>query len=650
MAERAYAFATIRTEGGLLPADLLQSIAEGRGVDGLTPGSYHRSEGTLNEAISRAWNVLQGAWAAFRAAQSQLPPDDRGTSLTRERWLLPLFRELDYGRLPAARAAEIDGRTYPISHHWQHVPIHLVSFTLDLDKRTPGVSGAASASPHSLVQTFLNRCPDSLWGFVSNGHKLRLLRDSVSLTRQAYVEFDLEAMMEGEAYSDFVLLWLVCHQSRVEAVPPAQCWLERWMHYAQEQGTRALDQLRGGVEDAITALGVGFLEHPANARLRVQLTSGQLSPQDYYRQLLRLVYRLLFLFAAEDRELLLDLQAPPAARERYLQAYSARRLRRMAQTFKGTRHADLFEGLRLVMRLLGGDPDRPEADKAPAAAHALGLVPLGSFLFSEAAVPHVIDCQISNLRLLEAVRALSLTYDDQAKAYRSVDYKNLGADELGSVFESLLELHPQINVEARTFALKTAAGSERKTTGSYYTPESLVHALLDEALNPLLAEAARQGEAAILRLKVCDPACGSGHFLIAAANRIARALASVRSGEEEPPPAALQEAKRAVIRHCIYGVDLNPMAVELCKVNLWLEALEPGKPLAFLDHRILVGNSLIGTTPRLMAEGIPNDAFEPIEGDDKKAAADLKKRNQKERKAASIPSSSCSTRLPITTT
>ncbi|CAG0998738.1 hypothetical protein ARNL5_03900, partial [Anaerolineae bacterium] len=228
--------------------------------------------------------------------------------------------------------------------------------------------------------------------------------------------------------------------------------------------------------------------------------------------------------------------------------------------------------------------------------------------------------------------ALSLTYDPRAQIYRSVDYRNLGPEELGSVYESLLELHPQINVPARRFALATAGGNERKTTGSYYTPTSLINALLDSALDPVLNEAAKQGEAAILDLNICDPACGSGHFLIAAAQRMAKKLAELRPGEEEPPPAAVQEAKRDIIGRCIYGVDINPMAVELCKVNLWMEALEPGKPLSFLESHISVGNSLLGTTPKLMAGGIPDDAFNPIEGDDRAEATRLKKINRGERK------------------
>src|SRR5581483_5526331 len=216
---------------------------------------------------------------------------------------------------------------------------------------------------------------------------------------------------------------------------------------------------------------------------------------------------------------------------------------------------------------------------------------------------------------------------------RPVDYRNLGPEELGSVYESLLELHPEMNVAAGSFGLTTAHGHERKTTGSYYTPPSLVQALLDSALDPVLDEAARarDPEAAILSLKVCDPACGSGHFLIAAAHRIARRLAAVRTGDDEPAPEALRHALRDVIGRCIHGVDVNEMAVELCKVALWMEALEPGKPLSFLDHRIVCGNSLLGATPALIARGVPDEAFEAIEGDDKKVATEWRKRNRRER-------------------
>ena len=261
----------------------------------------------------------------------------------------------------------------------------------------------------------------------------------------------------------------------------------------------------------------------------------------------------------------------------------------------------------------------------------LALPALGSFLFSSRALPDLNSCDISNLHLLEAVRSLAVTHTGQSR--RVVDFKNLGAEELGSVYESLLELHPDLNAGAASFELKVAAGSERKKSGSYYTPTSLISCLLDSALDPVLLEAAKQPEpeAAILKLKIVDPACGSGHFLIAAAHRIAKSLAAVRTGEEEPPPEAQRKAIRDVIGHCIYGVDVNPMAVELCKVSLWMEALEPGKPLSFLEHRIQPGNSLLGATPALLAQGIPDEAFTPIEGDDKEICKEFKRINKDER-------------------
>jgi len=616
-------FAALQTEGAILPADLLRRISEGdSSLGGLDSASYHLPAGErLSEAVSRSWSRLQGSWAAFKSAKDRLPETDAGTTLTRERWLLPLFHELGYGRLTPAKPLAIGEKTYSISHGWHHTPLHLVSFRLDIDKRQPGMAGASKSSPHSLIQELLNRSEEHLWGFVSNGLGLRILRDNASLSRQAYVEFDLEAIFDGELYADFAILWLLCHESRVEAEEPASCWLERWSKAAKEQGTRALDRLRTGVEEAISALGAGFLVHPANARLRDRLQSGALPAQEYYRELLRHVYRLLFLFVAEDRNLLHVPGATTAARARFARFFSTQRLRQLALRTRGSRHGDLFCALRLMTGWLGSDVGRPE----------FGLPALGSLLFSESAVAETGECEIANRDLLLAVRALSFTVDGGIR--RTVDYRNLGAEELGSVYESLLELHPRLDVGGGAFALDSAAGHERKTTGSYYTPDSLVKCLLDSALEPVIDEACKstEPEAALLGLKICDPACGSGHFLIAAAHRIAHRLAFLRTGSIEPPPELVRIAFRDVVGRCLYGVDLNPMAVELCKVSLWMEALEPGRPLSFLDHHVRVGNSLLGTTPDLMASGIPDQAFDPMEGDDKALSRELKKRNKAER-------------------
>ena len=622
-------FTTVHNQGSLLPLDLLQRIAAPQSgtsstrLEGLTPAAYHLEGERLNEAINQSWNRMRGYWSRFQAARAKLPPSDLGTTLTRERWLLPLFSELGYGRLTPASAIEIDDRTYPISHIWNATPLHLVSYRIGLDERPRGKSGTLRTSPYSLVQEVVNRDSRYLWGMVSNGLRLRLLRNNASLTRQSYIEFDFEAMMEGEVYTDFVLFWLLCHESRVEGERPTDCWLERWLHEAQQQGMRALELLRTGVEHAIQALGSGFLAYTAssgNQALRDKLRSGELSTQDYYRQLLRLVYRLIVLFVAEDRDILFHPQSGKIERERYHDYYSTQRLRQLAARRSGTRHADLYYTLRLITEKLGNTHGCPE----------LGLPALNGFLFSLEATADLKDCILANADLLDAVRALAFTMDKQRR--RAVDYKNLGSEELGSVYESLLELHPMIHIDAATFELTSVSGNERKTSGSYYTPTSLITSLLDTALDPVLEEAYAQPDAerAILNLKVCDPACGSGHFLIAAAHRIAKRLAMVRTGEEEPGADERRHALRDVISSCIYGVDMNPMAVELCKVSLWLEAIEPGKPLSFLDHHIQCGNSLLGTTPALLSEGIPDRAFEPIEGDNKELCRVYKKRNKLE--------------------
>jgi hypothetical protein len=614
---------SIRTEGGLLPADLLARVASNDPqVPGLTLAAYHLEAGLrFGEAITRSWNRLVGSWAAFQAERAALPSGDAGTTATRERWLLPLFDELGYGRLQRSTAVDVEGKTYPVSHAWNDSPIHLIGCRVALDRRTERVAGAAGQAPHGLVQELLNRSPGRLWGFVSNGLTLRILRDNATLTRQAYVEFDLEAIFDGEAYADFALLWLVAHQSRVEGEKPETCWLEQWTAFAAEAGTRALDKLRVGVETAISALGTGFLGHPTNGDLRDALRDGALDKQDYYRELLRLVYRLLFLFTAEDRGLLLDPGADEPTRRRYLDYYSTARLRRLAERRKGSRHADQWAGLRVVLAALSSDTG----------ARGLGLPALGGFLFSDDACPHLDRSELANRDLLDTVRALATIEDGRVR--RSVDYRNLGAEELGGVYESLLELHPELDVNAGTFALTTAGGHERKTTGSYYTPTSLINVLLDSALDPVLAEAAAQPDAAasILRLAIVDPAAGSGHFLVAAAHRIAKRLATARTGDEEPSPGAVRTALRDVIGHCIYAVDVNPMAVELCKVSLWLEAIEPGKPLSFLDAHIKSGNSLLGTTPALVESGIPDAAYEPITGDDRVVARAQRARNASER-------------------
>lgn len=650
MTRRADAFQTLHSEGGLLPADLLRRLQDPQEkLPGTEPEAYGLAPGErLNEVLTQSWNRLRRHWTAFREAAAHLAEGQPGTGLTNDRWNLPLLRELGFGVLPYHPGPELNGRLYPIHYQSGPTPIHLIGCGLSLDRRGAGGQG----NPHGLVQEFLNRSQAHLWAIVSNGRRLRVLRDSQALSRQAYLEFDLEALFDGEVYADFVLLWRVVHATRFaprEEGQPESCWLEQWTQLANEQGTRALGDLRQGVERALQILGQGLVGHPRNVALREALRSGSLTANALHGQLLRVVYRLIFLFVAEDRPLegasVLYPRDPAEtarlARDRYAAHYSTARLRELAGTIKGSRHGDLWQQFNLLVGALSGE------DRFVAAREALALPALGSLLWNPASTADLnaasltggAGVELSNADFLEALRHLAFTR--QGKVLRPVDYQNLGAEELGGVYESLLALTPHIEGGGTRFTFAEFAGNERKTSGSYYTPDALVQCLLDSALDPVV-EAAIAGktgaaaEQAILALKVCDPAVGSGHFLVGAAHRLARHLARVRAqaeGESEPSPLRYQTALREVIGRCLYGVDLNPMSAELCRVNLWLEALEPGKPLSFLDHHIRVGNSLLGATPALIAQGIPDEAFKPITGDDPAFCREYKKQNQKERKS-----------------
>jgi hypothetical protein len=638
----ALSFPTVRSEGGLLPPDLLARVAAAdAALAAMSPADYGLPRSMrLGEAAARAWGACKAYWAAFSAAVAYAPAEDSGVTRSREQWLLPLFEALEYGRLPFHGAAElVDGRAYAISHRAGKAedapPIHLVSYRQDLDQSPARSEGSRRISPHGLLQEYLNGTPH-LWGIVSNGYTLRLLHDNRSLSRPTYVEFDLQAMFEGSQYADFVLLYLLLHRSRLpQGVTDAEtCPLSRWRDTARQEGSRALDRLRGGVEMALKLLGRGFLEHPANEVLREALRGGELDVQDYYRELLRLVYRLLFLLVVEERSLLFEDAVGARERAIYDRYYSLSRLRELADGRRpyADRHDDLWRGMRLSFEALrDGCPE-------------LSLKPLNGGLFGASSCPHLDRAHLRNTALLDAIHGLSRLRT--GKVLQRVNYRDMNVEELGSVYEALLDYHPLIRVSDNAVSFDLGAGSERKTTGSYYTPESLVDELIKSALEPVIADRLRsaaaltrighggtpQSEApareALLGIRVCDPACGSGHFLLAAARRLARELARIDSGEREPSVRDLERAKREVIRHCIYGVDLNLLAVDLCKVALWIEGHVPGTPLTFLDHRIKCGNSLVGTTPQLLEAGIPDAAFAPVTGDDKAISKTVTKRNR----------------------
>lgn len=644
---------TIATSGGLWGGPLLAALQNESGkLPGTKPADYGLPPGLdLRDAARGTWTILKAAWADFDAQRrhraEHLDTEWYGTdNFTLTRWLHHLLDQLGYHGITPVSGLAVDGAdtddpgdTYPITHLWNdRVPLHLLPAGVPLDKTTLHVPGAARQSPHSTMQDYLNRTDRHMWGIATNGLTLRLLRNNAALTRQAYVEFDLATMFADDNYADFAVLWLAVHATRFAGDTPADCVAEQWQQHAAETGVRALDALRGGVEAAIEQIGQGLVEHPENKTLRGRLETGELDGQALYRQLLYVAYRHVFLFAVEDRDLLHPPDADPQHVATYRRHYSTRRLRDQARRHLGGQHPDGWEIHKTITAALAN----------PDGQHLLALPPVLGSLWDTESTPDLADAVLTNRRYYAALRNLALVQRDGVT--HRVDYRGMGSDELGAVYEALLEVNATASATARTFELSRTAGNERKTTGSYYTPTSLIARVLDDALDPVVARAIKGKDGtdaadAILQLTVCDPAMGSAHFLTGAAHRLAKHVAANRTGQTEPSPGDYRDALRDVVSRCIYGVDVNPMAVQLAKTALWLECHVPGKPLTFLDHHLKCGNALLGvgldaslidwTPPQGQGDkgkgGVPDAAFKALHGDDSKAASRLKKANRSRR-------------------
>lgn len=735
----------IHIEGNLIAPDMTADISAGdiKGQNNLDFG-FDKSV-KLEDEIAFAWGEAKDQWRIYQRRLERLKETDTATSETREYWAVPLLKLLGYEPVYQAKAEIIDSQTFAISHRsgfWgesriesresegvrvsyslpeksqelatnkqnvssDHIiempPLHIIGSRLSLDKKPP--SGNPRLSAHALLQEYLNKT-EHLWGIVTNGLCWRLLRDCSLMTRLSYIEFDLEQILNGENFAEFSLFYRLFHRSRLPITidDVDSCLLEFYHQEALQQGGRVRDRLRDGVEEALKLLGNGFLQHPANNRLRdsliPNLSNGKgetdspqpplkneetliyssqpkengekLTETQFYRQLLLLIYRLLFLMVAESRNLLLAGEDAEKARI-YNEYYSISRLRAFAErpSYRREGFQDIWQGLRVTFSLFD------ESWRG----QLLGLSPLNGDLFGSHTLAILDGCSIDNHDLLTAIRHLSL-YENKG-LLRRVNYGALDVEELGSVYESLLDYTPKVTVFDGIYHFRLVTGSDRKTTGSYYTPPELVGQLIKSALEPVIedklrsvsilltstqkdsilpsnatgkpspqpspsergsqfplasqerglgGEVQRLQEEALLSIKVCDPSCGSGHFLLAAARRIGKELAKIRTGELSPTPEALRVAIRDVIQNCIYGVDLNPLAVDLCKVALWMEGFCKGFPLNFLDHRIKWGNSLVGVLDiSVLNEGIPDNAFTAVTGDDKTSANLLKKRNKQER-------------------
>lgn len=614
-------FQSLSVEGGLLPPDWFGRIAA-LAAPQQDPADYRLPKGLgLRDEIGRYWRIASALWAEFQAGRAGGGSDSPAAARAFVRQFL--VDVLGFHDLTPGAAREAGGRTFEFAFEavGGTVPIAVGPPREAIDQRSAHHGGGGrKRSAFGSLQEYLNAADGVLWGVATNGLVLRVARDNASLTRPAWIEADLERIFAEDRFADFSVLWLLAHATRFgrPGGAPFDCVLELWRTRGREDGTRARDQLRNGVTEALEILGDGFLRHEANRDLRAALASGALSPSGYFNELLRLVYRLIFLLTVEERGILHPPAASLAARRIYQDGYGLRRLRdRALRAGRPDHHDDLWAGLAPVFAGLGRAEGEP----------LLGLPGLGG-IFGADQCPMLAPCRLSNRHLLRALFRLGWLRDQGSLA--RVNWKDMGPEELGSVYESLLELVPRVSGDGRRFSfapVEESAGNTRKLTGSYYTPDELVQQLLDTALEPVIAArlASRpdSAEAALLSLRVVDPACGSGHFLLAASRRLAGRLAQLRA-EGTATADEYRHALRDVVNHCIHGVDRNPMALELARMALWLEAFTPDRALGFLDHHLACGDALLGLIDLgVLRDGVPAAAFKALTGDDKAAAKRL---------------------------
>jgi MmeI, DNA-methyltransferase domain len=331
--------------------------------------------------------------------------------------------------------------------------------------------------------------------------------------------------------------------------------------------------LHDSLRTATAALGGGFLA--ANPPLRQALASGQLTPDDYGDELARLTLQLLVVAIAEGRDLLVKATASSEQRQFY------------------ARHC--------ALAALGEAP--------PTAEHpdSIGLWRARATVLEQLALVHgtlfartpgrwgagfLRDHALRNADLRDAaVWLLDLP-----------DLAGWGAPELGAAREVLLELTPKLDGER--FTVRRRGARRRLDAGVYYTPPPAVEGTLNLALDPLIERYSRpQDPGNLLRIQVIDPACGAGVFLVAAARRLAARYATLLAGAAEPPAAAVRFALPVVMQECIFGVDIDPVAVALARVALWLEvAPARAHPMSFIDDNVICGNPLAGDLPEALRE------------------------------------------------
>jgi len=458
------------------------------------------------------------------------------------------------------------------------------------------------------------------WGILTNGELLRLL--SQSAPSGSWFEIDLRTLFSEGNENDF---WLFLRLISLDAFVPdeeGKNFLDHVVENGKKEAERVQENLGEVFQIALEKFANSMLsEHPDLLQ--------RYSVEKVHHDLTILFFRLLVIFYAESREIL------PLENEFYRKGYSLEGLRDFVEIHQRNftlRSSYLWQRLKALFKLLW------EGIKA---APLFVLEPFGSALFNPTTAPVLEEINPGDNIIGELILAFSLTPPRPGSGRLRISYRELDVEQIGSIYEQILDLQPKIaqkdlvvaklqagkeviltteqaqkerlriekEIPKGTFYLSTWGGT-RKLTGTYYTPKLVTRFLVENALKPFVEERTSQE---ILKLKILDPAMGSGAFLVAACRFLADAYLQKRKEEgliDEAPQIDLEaDARRKIAENCLYGVDKNPRAVELAQLSLWLVTASRDMPLAFLKHKLVCGDSLIGSKINELDKDLPVPLF-----------------------------------------
>ena len=442
------------------------------------------------------------------------------------------------------------------------------AWTRNLDKKLDGPGDPFSNSNPNYQIDFYIRTSRLTWGILTSGKLWRLYHRDTSYKLDSFYEVDLQKILINEDTEAFRYFYYFFRNDAFTPGTSNQSFLDDVLSGSVHYTISVSDDLGDKIYLALEELINGFLTYPDN-----NLTTSDIDT--IHENCLILLYRLLFILYAESRGLL------PLENAEYKSEYSLEMLATDIHNKLDENSAipqlrsDYWTRLQNLFTLI----DKGWAEHVPQ---------YNGGLFNPKRHGFLEDKKIGNNVLADVINILTRTTKRERIAYQ-----DLAIQHLGNIYEGLLEYKPAVQNSSEKIQL-TKDKSKRKASGSYYTSDAIVRLMVENALDPICK---RKTFEDILRIKVLDPAMGSGHFLIGVIDHLALELAT----HPDSPPMTIGDAdteisywRRRVVENCIYGVDINPMTVELAKVALWLHTVAKGEPLSFLDHHIRCGNSLIG--------------------------------------------------------